>query len=91
MVEFPGHYDHFHISNQLTFFVDPPTSEGGFHNPSLDLTSLTFYQPMVQFSCYPNYLLWTSSHEHHVCSYPLLLLSNAFFGTTSELFDAPFQ
>ena len=32
------------------FWSDRPTSRGCFHKLSLDLTSLTFYQPMVGFS-----------------------------------------
>jgi hypothetical protein len=111
---------------QLTFWPDRPTSRGCFHNVSLDLASLTFYQPLVEFSSHSdhfhisnqltllvkstnlrrwfsqtesgfdlsnllqqflghsNYLLWTSSHEHHIYAYPLFLLSNAFFCTTSQ-------
>jgi hypothetical protein len=37
------------------FWSDRPTSRGRFHNVSLDLTSLTSYQPMVEFPGHPSH------------------------------------
>ena len=86
MVEVSGHSDYFHIFDQLTFWLDLPTSGGGFRKPSPDLTFTIFYQRMVNFSGHSNHFLWMSSYERHIRAYPPFPLSNAFFGTTSQIF-----
>ena len=45
------------------FWLDRPTSRVCFHNVSLDLASLIFYQPMVEFSGHSDtFIFSTNSH-----------------------------
>ena len=71
MVEFLGHSNHFHISNQLMFLIRSTNFRRWFSQTKFWSNLSNLLPTYGTFSGHSNYLLCTSSHEHHVCTYPL--------------------